>query len=77
MNPFFCLACVRGFGLTYSTVFTSAHEFSHFYPSDSLPHPSRGEAASCSAVFSCRLGLNHENEEGTGSSSLLGRASER
>ena len=39
MNSFFCFACVCGFCSTYSTVFISTHEFSHFCPSSSLPHP--------------------------------------
>jgi len=37
MNSFSCFACTYSFWFTYETVFMSAHEFSHFYLSDSLP----------------------------------------
>jgi len=39
LNSLFCFACVLGFCFTYLTVFISTHEFSQFYPSDSVPHP--------------------------------------
>lgn len=59
MNSLICFACVHSFCITYLTVFNSTHDFSHFYPSDSLPHPTRGEQASSCVVLSCQLGLNH------------------
>jgi len=42
MNSLFLFACACGFCFTYSTVFISAHRFSHFYPSSSLPRPTGG-----------------------------------
>ena len=58
MTSLFCFACMCSFCFPYETVFISTHEFSHFYPSDSLPHPTGGEWVSGCVVLSCQLRLN-------------------
>lgn len=45
-------------------VLISSHEFSHFYTSDCLPHPTRREGMSSCMGLSYWLGLNHDNIEG-------------
>ena len=41
-NSLFCFACVHSFCFTCSTAFILTHEFSCFYPSDSLSHRTWG-----------------------------------
>jgi len=64
MNSLFCLAGTHSFCFTYSTVFILAQEFSQFYPSDSLPHPTGGERVSSCGVLNCQPGLDHDIWEG-------------
>jgi len=54
--PCFALLVCTAFAL-HIKLFISAHEFSHFYSSNSLPHPT-AEGVSC-VVLHCWLGLNH------------------
>ena len=48
----------------HSTVFTSTHKFSHFYPSDTLPYHTMKEWASGCLVLSCKPELNHYTSPG-------------
>lgn len=57
MNSLFCFACLSGFCITYWTVFTFTHNFSHFYSSRSLFHPV--EWSSICEVLCFWLGLKH------------------
>lgn len=58
INSWFCFPCMHSFRFTYQILFVSIHEFAHFYPSDSLPHPIVGSeiVTLCGIVVS--LGLN-------------------
>lgn len=59
MNSLVWFALENSFCFTYWAVFISAHHFSHFHSSNSLPHPIVWEQVSGWGGLSCHLGLNH------------------
>jgi len=60
VNEFLIFLCLCEWLLFYLLIcLFLSHGFSHFYPSDSLPHPTRKEWVSGCLMLSCWLGLNH------------------
>lgn len=57
---FLALLYACGFCVTCYIVFISTYEFSHFYPSYSLPIPARREWSSSCVMLSLYPGLNHD-----------------